>query len=130
MVDSITSLRKDTEAIIADNPIDIVFIRCETTDDGYGNMKQAKSQTEPQRVRIAELSHSETEKLIQQGEVMQHIVNITARHDADIRTCDMFDFLGKRFRVEFIRKITHGGYTADTVYKMSGRAAETVEEAV
>ncbi|MEL3905569.1 MAG: head-tail adaptor protein [Treponema sp.] len=127
MVDSIEALRKGTEAIIAENPIDIVFTCFGTVEDEHGNIKRITKKTEVHRVRIAELSHSETEKLIQQGAVNTHSVNITARHDADIQAGYVFDFLGKRFRVEFIRKITHKGYTADRVYKMSGRASETSE---
>ena len=127
MVDSIEALRNGAEAIIAENPIDIAFTRFETVSDGYGNRKQTETCTEVQRVRIAEISQSETEKLMQQGAITAHIVNITARHDADIQSGDVFDFCGKRFRVEFIRKITYRGYTADRVYKMSGRASETSE---
>ena len=82
-----------------------------------------------QRVRIAEISHSETDRLLQEGLLKTHIVNITAFHDADIQAGDLFDFQGSRYEIVFIRKITIGGYAPANAYKMSGRAKE-IREAV
>ena len=125
MVDNIDVLRKDTEVIISINPIELVFMRSKNVEDEYRNIKKIETHTEPQRVRIAELSHNETDKLIQEGLLKNHVVNITARYNADIQSGDKFDFCGNRYEVEFIRKITVGGY--DNVFKMSGRAKEINE---
>lgn len=125
MVGNIDVLRKDTEVIISINPIELVFMRSKNVEDEYRNIKKIETHTEPQRVRIAELSHNETDKLIQEGLLKNHVVNITARYNADIQSGDKFDFCGNRYEVEFIRKITVGGY--DNVFKMSGRAKEINE---
>ena len=125
MVGNIDVLRKDTEVIISINPIELVFMRSKNVEDEYRNIKKIETHTEPQRVRIAELSHNETDKLIQEGLLKNHVVNITARYNADIQSGDKFDFCGNRYEVEFIRKITVGGY--DNVFKMSGKAKEINE---
>jgi len=125
MVGDIDVLRKDTEEIININPIEIIFIRNEKQEDEFGNIKNIEKRTKPQRVRIAELSHNETDRLIQEGLLKNHVVNITARYNADIQSGDKFDFCGNRYEVEFIRKITVGGY--DNVFKMSGKAKEINE---
>ena len=80
-------------------------------------------------MRIAEIAHSETDRLLQEGLFKTHIVNITALNDADIRAGDLFDFCGSRYEVIFIHKITIGGYEPENVYKMSGRAKEIREGA-
>ena len=129
MVVDITRLRKDTECIIDCNPSLISFIRRERVKNEYGNVAEAEKKTEAQRVRIAEISHSETDRLLQEGLLKTHIVNITAFHDADIQAGDLFDFQGSRYEVVFIRKITIGGYAPENAYKMSGRAKE-IREAV
>ena len=129
MVADIIRLRKDTECIIDCNPSVISFIRRERVKNEYGNIAEEEKQTEGQRVRIAEIAHSETDRLLQEGLFKTHIVNITAPHDADIMAGDLFDFLGSRYEVIFIRKITIGGYGPENVYKMSGRAKEIREGA-
>ena len=129
MVVNIASLRKDTESIIAVNPSLLFFIRREKERNEYGNVREVEKRTEIQRVRIAEISHSETDRLLQEGLFKTHVVNITASHDADIQAGDLFDFQGSRYEVVFIRKITIGGYEAENVYKMSGRAKEIREAA-
>jgi len=129
MVAGIKELRKDSECIIDCNPSVISFIRRERVKGEYGNVKEVETRTEAQRVRIAEIAHSETDRLLQEGLFKTHIVNITALHDADIKAGDLFDFLGSRYEVIFIRKITIGGYDAEHVYKMSGRAKEIREGA-
>ena len=129
MVVNIASLRKDTESIIDCNPSLLFFIRREKEKNEYGNVREVEKRTEAQRVRIAEISHSETDRLLQEGLLKTHVVNITALHDADIQAGDLFDFLGSRYEVVFIRKITIGGYEAENVYKMSGRAKEIREAA-
>lgn len=129
MVAVIASLRKDTESIIECNPSSISFIRRERVKNEYGNVKEVEKHTEAQRVRIAEVAHSETDRLLQEGLFKTHIVNITASHNADIQAGDLFDFCGSRYEVIFIRKITIGGYEAENVYKMSGRAQEIREAA-
>nr|DAQ25146.1 MAG TPA: head-tail joining protein [Caudoviricetes sp.] len=129
MVVDITRLRKDTECIIDCNPSLISFIRRERVKNEYGNVAEAEKKTEAQRVRIAEIAHSETDRLLQEGLLKTHIVNITAFHDADIQAGDLFDFQGSRYEVVFIRKITIGGYAPENAYKMSGRAKE-IREAV
>lgn len=129
MVIDIEKLRTETVEIINVNPIEITFTRHERSIDDYGNVSETESETEPQRVRIAELSHSETENLMQQGLLKNHYVNITAEHNADIKNGDKFNFLGDRYEVEFIRKITVGGYEAENCYKMSGKAKELKEVA-
>ena len=129
MVVNIASLRKDTESIIDCNPSLLFFIRREKEKNEYGNVREVEKRTEAQRVRIAEISHSETDRLLQEGLLKTHVVNITAFHDADIQAGDLFDFQGSRYEVIFIRKITIGGYEAENVYKMSGRAKEIREAA-
>ena len=129
MVVNIASLRKDTESIIDCNPSLLFFIRREKEKNEYGNVREVEKRTEAQRVRIAEISHSETDRLLQEGLLKTHVVNITAFHDADIQAGDLFDFQGSRYEVVFIRKITIGGYEAENVYKMSGRAKEIREAA-
>ena len=129
MVADIASLRKDTESIIDCNPSLISFIRREREKNEYGNVREVEKRTEIQRVRIAEIAHSETDRLLQEGLFKTHIVNITASHDADIQAGDLFDFQGSRYEVVFIRKITIGGYDAEHVYKMSCRAKEITEAA-
>ena len=129
MVVNIASLRKDTESIINCNPSVISFIRREKEKNEYGNVRKVEKRTEAQRVRIAEISHSETDRLLQEGLLKTHVVNSTALHDADIQAGDLFDFLGSRYEVVFIRKITIGGYEGENVYKMSGRAKEIREAA-
>ena len=129
MVVNIASLRKDTESIIDCNPSLLFFIRREKEKNEYGNVREVEKRTEAQRVRIAEISHSETDRLLQEGLFKTHVVNITALHDADIQAGDLFDFQGSRYEVIFIRKITIGGYEAENVYKMSGRAKEIREAA-
>ena len=129
MVNTVNQLRKDTESIIDVNPSLLFFIRREREKNAYGNVREVEKRTEIQRVRIAEISHSETDRLLQEGLFKTHIVNITASHNADIQASDLFDFCGSRYEVIFIRKITIGGYEAENVYKMSGRAQE-IREAV
>ena len=129
MVNVVKQLRKDTERIIDCNPSVIVFIRRERVKGEYGNVKEVETRTEAQRVRIAEIAHSETDRLLQEGLLKTHIVNITALDDADIQAGDLFDFQGSRYEVVFIRKITIGGYAPENAYKMSGRAKE-IREAV
>jgi len=129
MVNVVKQLRKDTERIIDCNPSVIVFIRRERVKGAYGNVKEVETRTEAQRVRIAEIAHSETDRLLQEGLLKTHIVNITALDDADIQAGDLFDFQGSRYEVVFIRKITIGGYAPENAYKMSGRAKE-IREAV
>lgn len=129
MVNNIDALRKDTEAIIAVNPVELIFFRIEKQKTEYGSIKEVKTETAAQTVRIAELSHNEQDKLLQEGLLKTHIVNITAMHNADIKAGDKFDFLGNRYEVEFIRKITLGGYADDNAYKMSGKAKEIKESA-
>lgn len=128
MVIDIESLRADTLAIIDVNPIEIIFTRHKKELDEYGNISETESQTKAQRVRIAELGHNEIESLMQEGLLKQHIVNVTAEHNADILAGDKFNFLGNRYVVEFIRKITVGGYEDENCYKMSGKARELKEE--
>ena len=129
MVNAVNQLRKDTESIIDCNPSVIVFIRRERVKGEYGNVKEVETRTEAQRVRIAEIAHSETDRLLQEGLLKTHIVNITALDDADIQAGDLFDFQGSRYEVVFIRKITIGGYAPENAYKMSGRAKEIREAA-
>ncbi len=129
MVNVVKQLRKDTESIINCNPAVISFIRREKEKNEYGNVREVEKRTGIQRVRIAEISHSETDRLLQEGLLKTHVVNITALHDADIQAGDLFDFQGSRYEVIFIRKITIGGYEAENVYKMSGRAEEIREAA-
>ena len=127
MVTVIEQLRKDTESIIACNPSAISFIRREKQKNEHGNIKEVEVRTEVQQVRIAELSHTETDKLLQEGLMKTHIVNITARHNADIKAGDLFDFCGNRYEVIFIRNITIGGYEVENIYKKSGKAKEIME---
>ncbi|MEL3899320.1 MAG: phage head closure protein [Treponema phagedenis] len=124
----ISALRKDTEAIIAINPYDVEITRREETEDGYGNIKKIDTVLPKQRMRIAELSHNETERLKQEGVFKNHGVNITALHDADIKKGDKFTFLGNRYKVVFMRAITIGGYEKENGYKLSGHAEELEEE--
>lgn len=124
----IDALRSDTKAIIAVNPYDIAIVRNEVTIDEYGNTKRYDATLDVQQVRIAELSHSETERLMLSGLSKNHTVNITALHDADIQKDDVFMFQGNKYRILFMRSISLGGYGADCVYKKSGRAEEITEE--
>lgn len=129
MVTGIKQLRKDTESIIDVNRTLLFFIRREREKNEYGNVREVEKRTGLQRVRIAEISHSETDRLLQEGLLKTHIVNITAFHNADIQAGDLFDFQGSRYEVIFIRKITIGGYAPENAYKMSGRAKEIQEAA-
>lgn len=129
MVTGIKQLRKDTESIIDVNRTLLFFIRREREKNEYGNVREVEKRTGLQRVRIAEISHSETDRLLQEGLLKTHIVNITAFHNADIQAGDLFDFQGSRYEVIFIRKITIGGDAVENAYKMSGRAKEIQEAA-
>ena len=84
MVTGIKQLRKDTESIIDVNRTLLFFIRREREKNEYGNVREVEKRTGLQRVRIAEISHSETDRLLQEGLLKTHIVNINAFHDADI----------------------------------------------
>lgn len=129
MVIDIETLREETNAIIAINPIDIVFTRHEKTIDAYGNVTETKTETALQHIRLAELGHRENEALVQEGLLDEHRLNITALYNADIQKGDKFTFQGNRYVVEFIRKITVGGYDEVHCYKMSGIAKELKEGA-
>lgn len=129
MVIDIETLRKETNAIIAINPIDIVFTRHERVTDAHGNVTETKTETALQRIRLAELGHRENEALVQEGLLDEHRLNITASYNADIQKGDKFTFQGDRYVVEFIRKITVGGYDEVNCYKMSGIAKELKEGA-
>lgn len=128
MTFDIEALRNDTRAIIDVNPCDIVFLRSVKQEDDYGNITHATSELPVQRVRIAEIAHNEQTRIMQVGMTRVHIVNITAEHDADIMAGDKFDFLGDRYVVDFMRKMTIGGYTLENCYKQSGEARELTEE--
>ena len=79
MVNVVKQLRKDTESIIAVNPSLLFFIRRGKEKNEYGNVREVEKRTEAQRVRIAEISHSETDRLLQEGLFKTHVVNITSR---------------------------------------------------
>lgn len=128
MANDILALREDTEAIIAVNPVEIVFIRNESVQDQWGNITRKERVLEPQRVRIAEISHSEAEKLALSGISHTHVVNITARHDGDVEKGDVFTFQSNTYRVLFMHDMSIGGVDAEHVYKKSGRAEQLIED--
>ena len=123
MINDMHALREDTEAIIAINPVDIIFIRSESTQDQWGNITRKERALVPQKVRIAEISHAESERLALSGMMKTHVVNITARYDGDIEKGDVFTFQGNTYRVLFIHDMSVGGM----VYKKSGRAEQVME---
>ncbi len=129
MVDKdISIFRQDTEEVININPCEIEIVRSKETEDEYGSVSSETIRLEKQTVRIAELSHSETQRLFLEGLLKNHIVNITAKHDADIEAGDKFGYCGKTYKVMFIRNISVGGQTPDKVFRKSGRAEEINEE--
>ena len=128
MANDILALREDTEAIIAVNPAEIVFIRNASVQDQWGNITRKERVLEPQRVRIAEISHAESELLTLTGEAKNHVVNITARYDGDIEKGDVFTFQGNTYRVLFMRELTIGGIGKNHAVRKSGRAEQLIED--
>ncbi|CEM60545.1 hypothetical protein TPHV1_10213 [Treponema phagedenis] len=117
----ISALRKDTEAIIDINPYDVEITRREETEDGYGNIKKIDTVLPKQRMRIAELSHNETERLMQEGVFKNHGVNITALHDADIKKAISLRFWGTGIRLYLCGQLQ----SADTKKKTDTSCRDT-----
>lgn len=124
----IAELRRDTEEIIAVKPSMIAFVRNEEIVDEDDNKITNRRTLDPQRVRIAEVSNNESDRLIEQGVIPSHIVNITAPYNADIRKGDRFEYKNESFEVIFIRPYEFYGETEDHRYKWSGKAKEITEE--
>lgn len=81
----------------------------------------------PQLMTISEISNSQTDEIMEQGNIPTHIVNITAFFNTDILAKDRFVYWGKNYEIIFIRPASFGGQTDDCVYKKSGRAKEITE---
>ncbi|PIE98627.1 MAG: phage head-tail adapter protein [Treponema sp.] len=96
-------LRRGTEKIINVNPCEIKINRHKESEDEYGNLTIEEERLEKQTVRIAELSHSETQRLVIEGVLKNHLVNVTGKFGV-------------------------GGFSEDCIYKQSGRAEELNEE--
>ncbi len=127
-LDDITFLRKGTDEIINVNPCEIEIKRHVESEDEYGSLISEDITLEKQTVRIAELSHSETQRLVIEGVLKNHLVNVTAKFDADIQAGDRFEFCDKTYKILFMRKFWLGGFSKDCIYKQSGRAEELNEE--
>ena len=125
----VAEFRRDTDEIIAVNPVSISFVRILREKDSYGNERViGKVTVDPQDVRIAEISHNESERLMEQGVLPVHVVNITAKYDADIIAGDRFAYMGSNYEIVFIRPITYGGQDEEHTYKKSGKARAISEE--
>lgn len=120
----LAELRRDTEEIIAVKPSMISFNRKIVTTDETRRKTVTKVELDAQRCRIAETSNNETDRLMEQGTIPSHIVNITAPHDADIKKGDRFQYKGENFEVLFIRSYE---FYEDGIYKWSGKAREIAE---
>jgi len=121
----VDDLREATEAIIDLNPSLITLKRTLKHKDEYDNEIIDGIVTIPeQRMRIAEVSHNETEKLMEQGLVPSHVVNVTALYDADVMNGDRFVHNGLNYEIVFVRPYTVNG---DERYKYSGKAKEITE---
>lgn len=124
---SVEELRKDVEEIIAVKPAMITLVRTVVQKDEDDNESTTRSTLDEQRFRIAEISNNESERLMEQGLIPSHVVNITAPWNADIRKGDRFEYKGERYEVQFIRSYEFFGDGEDYRYKWSGKAKEITE---
>jgi hypothetical protein len=126
---SVEELRRDIEEIIAVKPAMISLVRLVEETDEDDNTNTSRITLDEQRFRIAEISNNESERLMEQGLIPSHVVNITAPWNADIRKGDRFEYKGERFEIQFIRPYEFFGDGEDYRYKWSGKAKE-INEAI
>lgn len=124
---TVQSLRDSTDAIIAMNPASIIISRITEIEDTYGNKTIGRAPLAVQTMRISEITNSQSEKLMDQGSVPAHIVNVTAVHNANVQDTDRFVYLGKNYEITFIQPVTIYGQASENIYKRSGRAREITE---
>lgn len=111
--------RRQVQAEILINPVDIIFIRKTQVDDGAGGWVWSDpTPTDPQRVRIIPAKRSLSEMLVntELGHIVEYPFIVLAMYNANIQRDDEFWHAGDHYQVKSIYPETQESLIAQVDY--------------
>jgi hypothetical protein len=110
--------RKNTEAFIAADSVEVVLIRTPREDDGAGGvLTGTPASLLPQVMRLIPLQDGHSPRQTAEGEMAEPSYMLLGKHDADMERWDEFQMNGAWYQVVFVNQNRQYEVKGEVVYR-------------